>query len=65
MLTAMVNDELKFDLAPDADIDASKDKHIHAVVLRIEGKDNIVQRFTAFEGGQPSQVVEVACTRTQ
>ena len=64
-LTSMTQDELKFDLAPDADVDVSRDKHIHAVVLRIEGKDKMVQRFTAFEGGKPGQVVEVVYTRTQ
>ena len=65
ILTSMANNELKFDLAPDADIDVAHDKHIHAATLQFLGKDKIIQRWTSFEPGKEKQVVEIAYTRTQ
>ena len=64
MLTSMTNNELKFDLAPDADIDVARDKHIHAAALQFNGKDKMIQRWTSFEPGKEKQVVEIAYTRT-
>lgn len=63
-LTSMANNELKFDLATDADINVSKDKHIHTAVLQIAGKDRIIQRWTSFEAGKEKQTVEIAYNRT-
>lgn len=65
LLTSMVNDELRFALAPDADINVAQDKHIHAAVLRINGKNEMVHRWTSYEGGKEKQVVEISYTRTQ
>ena len=37
----------------------------HAAVLRINGKNEMVQRWTSYEGGKEKQVVEISYTRTQ
>lgn len=62
-LTAMKGNELTFDLAKDADLDAAHDAHMHAMKITFNDKDTITQQWTQFEAGKEKQVAKVAYTR--
>ena len=62
-LIATEDDTLSFDLSKDADIDVAHEPHMHAAAIMFKGKDQIIQQWTKFEGGNSKQVVEVAYSR--
>ena len=55
--------ELTFDLAKTADIDAAKDDHMHSLTMTFDGNDKMVQYWTRFQGGQKKEVAEIAYNR--
>ncbi len=62
-LTTMEGNELRFDLSEDADIVVAKEMHMHALTIKVAGKDTMIQEWTNFEGGKQKEVVEIAYNR--
>ena len=58
-------DELTFDLSEDSDIYVANEKHMHSVKFKFEGKDDMVQSWTNYEGGKESKVMSFAFKRVQ
>ena len=65
MLTSVEDGKLTMDLAKESDIDVAKESHIHGLTILFDGKDNMTQKWSSFEGGKEKMVVEIPYKRVQ
>lgn len=54
---------LSFDLSPDADIDVTRQWHMHSVTINIDGTDRIRQLWSEYKDGKPGKSVEIVYKR--
>ncbi len=65
VLKGMESNELTFDLSEDADIDVTKETHMHGVTIKFDGKDKMTQHWTEFKDGKGGKAVVIAYTRAK
>ncbi len=56
---------IAMELSADSDIDVAHEKHMHAITIEFEGKDQMTQYLTPFENGQKKDLVTIALKRQQ
>lgn len=65
VLEGMENNELKFDLSEDADIDVASDTHMHSLALKFDGQNQMTQHWTEFKAGKAGKSVDIAFKRVK
>ena len=65
MLQKSKKNKMNLSYAGGTNLDPAKDTHMHAVQIEIIDKNNIVQKWTQFEGGKAAGVNTLALTRVQ
>lgn len=56
---------LSFDLSPDADIDVTREWHMHSVTIAIDSPDRIRQLWSEYKDGKPGKSVEIVYKRIE
>ncbi len=56
---------LRFDLAPDANINVPESWHMHSVTITIDSSDRIRQLWMEYKDGQPGKSVEIVYSRVK
>lgn len=62
-LTSADNNTMRFDLTTGNDFDASKDRHMHSLIVAFEGDDEIQQQWTCFNEGKNEHTTVVDLKR--
>ncbi len=63
VLTKMEGNRIELDLAPDSDLDAAHDNHMHSVAIEKTGPAQMTQHWTHFKEGEKKAVVTLVYKR--